>query len=53
MKSLAFVLSYLAGPLRRRDRRMVAVLLGTFVVLVVVFAAIFHALTSQEGQNNS
>jgi voltage-gated potassium channel Kch len=53
MKSLAFVLSYLAGPLRRRDRRMVAVLLGTFVVLVVVFAAIFHAVMAQEGQNHS
>lgn len=32
---------------------MVAVLLGTFVVLVVVFAAIFHAVMAQEGQNHS
>ena len=53
MKSLAFVLSYLAGPLRRRDLRMVAILLATFVVLVVTFAAIFHQVMAAEGQNHS
>ncbi len=53
MKSLAFVLSYLAGPLRRRDIRMVLVLLSTFVVLVVAFTVIFHELMAREGQNHS
>ena len=53
MKSLAFVLSYLAGPLRRRDRRMVLMLLTVFVILVVVFTVIFHELMAREGQDHS
>ncbi len=53
MKSLAFVLSYLAGPLRRRDLRMVAILLSVFVVLVVAFTVIFHEIMDYEGQAHS
>ncbi len=53
MKSLAFVLSYLAGPLRRRDLRMVAILLSAFVVLVVSFTVIFHEIMDYEGQDHS
>lgn len=53
MKSLAFVLSYLTGPLRRRDLRMVAILLTTFVALVIAFAIIFHEVMAREGQNHS
>lgn len=53
MKSLAFVLSYLTGPLRRRDLRMVFVLLAVFVVLVVVFTVIFHELMAREEQVHS
>lgn len=32
---------------------MVAILLATFVVLVVTFAAIFHQVMAAEGQNHS
>jgi Trk K+ transport system NAD-binding subunit len=53
MKSIAFVLSYLAGPLRRRDRRVVLILLSIFVGLVVVFTVIFHEIMDREGQNHS
>ena len=53
MKSLAFVLSYLAGPLRRRDLRMVFVLLAIFVALVVSFTVVFHELMAREGQTHS
>lgn len=53
MKSLAFVLSYLAGPLRRRDLRMVLVLLAIFVALVVSFTVVFHELMAREGQDHS
>ncbi len=53
MKSLAFVLSYLAGPLRRRDLRMVLVLLTAFILLVVAFTVIFHELMAREGQEHS
>ena len=53
MKSLAFVLSYLTGPLRRRDLRMVFVLLAVFIALVVVFTIVFHELMAREGQTHS
>jgi Trk K+ transport system NAD-binding subunit len=53
MKSLAFVLSYLAGPLRRRDLRMVLILLIVFVFLVGTFTVIFHELMAREGQTHS
>ncbi len=53
MKSLAFVLSYLAGPLRRRDLRMVLILLVVFVFLVVGFSIAFHELMAREGQTHS
>jgi len=53
MKSLAFVLSYLTGPLRRRDLRMVFVLLAVFVALVVAFTVVFHELMEREGQTHS
>ena len=53
MKSLAFILSYLAGPLRRRDHRMVFILLSMFIVLVVTFTIVFHELMAREGQTHS
>lgn len=53
MKSLAFVLSYLTGPLRRRDLRMVLILLAVFVALVVSFTIVFHELMAREGQTHS
>ena len=53
MKSLAFVLSYLTGPLRRRDLRMVVVLLLLFVALVITFTIVFHYLMAREGQDHS
>lgn len=53
MKSLAFVLSYLTGPLRRRDLRMVFVLLVIFFVLVISFTVVFHLLMAREGQDHS
>ncbi len=53
MKSIAFVLSHLTGPLRRRDLRMAAIMLGLFFGLVLVFAVVFHAVMAQEGQNHS
>jgi Trk K+ transport system NAD-binding subunit len=53
MKSLAFVLSYLTGPLRRRDLRMVLILLAVFVLLVGTFTVVFHELMAREGQTHS
>lgn len=53
MKSLAFVLSFLGAPLRRRDLRMVFVLLAVFVALVVCFTVAFHELMAREGQTHS
>lgn len=53
MKSLGFILSYLGGPLRRRDLRMVLVLLAIFVALVVSFTIVFHELMAREGQTHS
>ncbi len=53
MKSMAFLLSYLAGPVRRRDLRMVLILLTVFVLLVVSFTVVFHELMAREGQTHS
>ncbi len=53
MKSLALILSHLSAPLRRRNARLVVVLLGLFVVLVALFSTLFHVLMEREGQSHS
>lgn len=53
MKSLAFVLSYLSSPARRRNLRVVVRLVAVLVVLVVVFSTVFHVLMAREGRDFS
>ncbi len=53
VKSLAFVLSMLTGQVRRRDLRVLVLLLSIFVALVVSFSVSFHVLMEREGQAHS
>ncbi len=53
MKSLGLILSTLGATLRRRNVRLLFVLLGLFLVLVAVFSVTFHALMAREGQSHS
>jgi len=53
MKSLPLVLSTMSASLRRRNVRLLLVLLGVFALLVAVFSAVFHVLMEREGQSHS
>ena len=53
MKSLPLVLSTVSAPLRRRNVRLLIVLLGVFAVLVAAFSTLFHLLMEREGQSHS
>lgn len=50
MKILGLILSYLTAPVRRRNIRLMAILLTVFVVLVATFSTIFHELMAYEGR---
>jgi voltage-gated potassium channel len=53
VKTLGVLLSSISAPLRRWNVRLVAWMLVAFVVLVLVYSAIFHELMAMEGRSFS
>ncbi len=53
MKSLGFILSYLATPQARRSGRILGWMLGLLVVIVAVYGTLFHEIMAYEGQSYS
>lgn len=53
MKSLGFILSYLATPQARRSARILGWMLGLLAVIVAVYSALFHEIMDHEGQEYS
>lgn len=53
MKSLGFILSYLATPQARRSGRILGWMLGLLAVIVAVYSALFHEIMDYEGQSYS
>ena len=53
MKSLGFILSYLATAQARRSVRILVWMLGILVVIVAVYSALFHEIMEYEGQRYS
>jgi voltage-gated potassium channel len=53
MKSLPLVLSTMSASLRRRNVRLLLVLLGVFALLVAAYSTVFHVLMEREGQSHS
>jgi voltage-gated potassium channel len=53
VKSLGFILSYLAAPEARRNARVLGMLLALLVVVVGACSGLFHLLMDREGQDHS
>lgn len=53
MKLIATLASYALAPIRQRNLRLLTVLCVLFVVLVILFSALFHVLMENEGQRHS
>ncbi|MCB0978066.1 MAG: NAD-binding protein [Acidimicrobiales bacterium] len=53
MKSLGLILGYLSGSSRRRNTRLVGILVVILIVLVAIYSAIFHVLMAREGREHS
>lgn len=53
MKILGLALSYLSAPLRERNTRLMAILVGFFVGLVGLYSVLFHVIMGHEGQSHS
>ncbi|HVM10262.1 MAG TPA: potassium channel family protein [Acidimicrobiales bacterium] len=53
MKSLGFILGYLATAQARRSARILAWMIGILTVVVVIYSALFHELMEYEGQRHS
>ncbi len=53
MKTVGVMLGSLAAPLRRWNVRLVGWMVLAFVVLVVVYSAVFHGLMATEGRSYS
>lgn len=53
MKSLGFILSYLATAQARRNARILGWMLLLLAVIVVIYSALFHEIMDYEGQNYS
>jgi voltage-gated potassium channel len=53
VKTWALFFSYLSGSLRRRNVRLLLVLLVVFVAMVTVYSTVFHVLMDREGQSHS
>ncbi len=53
MKTIGFFLSFLAASLRRRNVRVLLILLGVFSLLVALYSTVFHVLMDREGQSHS
>jgi voltage-gated potassium channel len=53
VKSLGFLLSYLATAQARRSARILGWMLGIFVVIVFAYSVLFHEIMAHEGQQYS
>jgi voltage-gated potassium channel len=53
MKILGLILSFLTAPVRRRNLRLMMILLAAFVALVAIFSTAFHELMETEGRRYS
>lgn len=53
MKSLGFILSYLATSQARRSARILGWMLALLTVIVAVYSALFHEIMEYEGQRYS
>jgi voltage-gated potassium channel len=53
VKSLGFILSYLATPQARRSARILGWMLALLVVIVAVYSTVFHEMMAREGQEHS
>lgn len=53
MKSLGFILSYLASAQARRNARILGWMLGLLAVIVAIYSALFHEIMEYEGQSYS
>lgn len=53
MKSIGFILSYLATAQARRSARILAWMLGLLALIVAVYSVLFHEIMDHEGQRFS
>lgn len=53
MKSLGFILSYLATPQARRSARILGWMVVALAVIVALYSTLFHELMEREGQSYS
>jgi Trk K+ transport system NAD-binding subunit len=53
VKSLGFILAYLATSQARRSAKILGWMLGLLAVIVVVYSALFHEIMDHEGQSYS
>lgn len=53
MKSIGFILSYLATSQARRSAKVLGWMLGVLAVMVAVYSALFHEIMDGEGQSFS
>ena len=53
MKSLGFILSYLATAQARRSARILGWMLGLLALIVAVYSVLFHEIMDHEGQSYS
>jgi Trk K+ transport system NAD-binding subunit len=53
VKSLGFILSYLATPQAKRNARILAALLAVLVVIVAIYSSLFHVIMESEGRQYS
>lgn len=53
MKSIGFILSYLATPQARRSARILGWMLAALAVIVALYSVLFHVIMDHEGQSFS
>ena len=53
MKNLGFLLTLVTGGARKRNLKVLLVLVGIFVALVTIFSTMFHWLMAREDQSHS
>lgn len=53
MKIVGLIISFLTAPVRRRNLRLLLLLLAVFAALVAVYSSLFHVLMEREGQSHS
>ncbi|HQV58762.1 MAG TPA: potassium channel family protein, partial [Ilumatobacteraceae bacterium] len=53
MKNIGFLLTLVTGGTRKRNLKVLLVLVGTFVFLSTLYSVLFHWLMAREGQRHS